>query len=342
MTRRAKKPYVHTVKTIALFAALVISFALPAGAQGKGGFSFRFSTELFAGLMQGGGVELVYGASSGAEFLSRLNWDIRPLYYYGAALNLALDSPAFSPFARLTVKSGINGNTGFMEDRDWQDDDQTYLTDFSRHDNYTSGALFVEGDLGLGIRPFTRFRSLTLDFLFRVYWSKVSWEARDGYYQHNKVDGIPSAPAWDPDQPRIPVSGAVIDYSQEWLLLAPGFGFDLSFLKSFSLGASLSLSPLIWGAARDYHFRSRDKSSYDEYEDYPEGGFYLKPEWRLSFSPSAWVALSFRGSWTLLRGSRGFSRRRRAGSTIWEDLGNSSGGAGLETWDFALGIKIGA
>jgi outer membrane protease len=288
--------------------------------------SFRFyaAFDLLGGFVYGAAAELVYGAPGGAEFLSRLDWDMKPLYTYGAVLSLFLDTPlvSLSPWLRLGAKSGIYGSTGYMEDRDWMDAALPWLTHFSRHDNHTAAAFFLEGELGLYWRPSGRENALRLDFFVRASWMKITFMAADGYTQYAAQGNF-----WQESLPKSPHSGPAIDYIQEWLILAPGIGAEFPFGRFFSAGLAVAATPLVFGKARDWHYVTGD-----QFSDYPDWGVYAKPELHFSFSPARWITFLAFASWTWISGARGPGYMN-------QNL-NGEAGAGLNALEAGIALRL--
>jgi outer membrane protease len=318
-------------------ASLLFSGNAAAQTAQKRGFSYSFSAELLLGRINGMGLELVYGSYGGSEYLSRLDWETTELYYYGTTLSFTLNTPlAFlSPFVRATAKTGVYGSTGYMEDRDWLDDDEPFLTSFSQHDNSTASAFFVDGDIGLLFRPWKSPAAPEFNLFFRAAWIKITWKSHGGYTQYviagNPV-GFPYPQPWAPTLPKTDWTGPAINYSQDWLILAPGIGVEFPFFKFFSLNAAVTISPFILAANVDEHL-----GTGVVFNDYPRGGFYIKPELHFAFSPAEWVSFMLHGSWTLITGSTGESYSSTAGAPV---VPAGIIGAGWDAWDIGIGIRI--
>ncbi|MDR2516551.1 MAG: omptin family outer membrane protease [Spirochaetaceae bacterium] len=297
----------------------------------------HFSASALGGVMYGAGIELVYGAPSGADYLSRLDWDMKPLYYYGFVLRVLFETPhpAWRPFVAFTFKNGLTGNTGFLEDRDWLDQIHRELTHFSRHDNFTRYALFLDLNFGTQFRPWKTGESLRFNFYFTFSWMNLMWESRDGYIQYSPGSNStpPAYPPWDPSLPAIPNTGAAINYSQTWFIAAPAVGVEFPFLRTFVLEAAVAAGPLNFCVGDDYHIKRNMR-----FHDSSRWGIYFKPAVKFRFSPVRQLTFSVHGAWTLLTGVWGSSRTSTGDSNSWQDQGMT--GAGLDLWEAGVSVSF--
>jgi outer membrane protease len=149
---------------------------------------FSFSVETTLGFFYGQSEEIVYKDTDGA-YLSELLWDMKPLLYYGAALSVKVQIPSWpvSLYAMPSVKIGVAGRSGSVEDRDWMDTTHDYLTHYSKHDSYTYDSWFFDGDLGVSIplRPGKTFNP-ALSLFGRFSYMEMKWISRDGYIQYGE------------------------------------------------------------------------------------------------------------------------------------------------------------
>ncbi|GHV18219.1 hypothetical protein FACS189493_7260 [Spirochaetia bacterium] len=301
-----------------------------------GNTTFTLTAETQFGIMYGEGEEIVYGAPSGAPYLSQLLWDIKPLTYFGAGLSLVVKNPALPVgfFTGLLVKAGIPGFTGSMEDRDWQDNDQQYLTNFSTHDNYTAGAFFLDYDLGVSIPiRLTEKRTMDLKIFGRFSWMDLEWISYDGYLQYGAHSyGSPDYGPWDASLAKTYSYGPAVGYNQVWILAAPGIAADIPVGDLFSIGVSFTISPFIWANAYDSHFKREL-----QFKDYPSGGLMLEPWGELVFSPNERLAIALHGSYRYISGAQGDGYHR---ITTGEYVLDGSGGAGYYALNAGLSLKV--
>ncbi|GHV81880.1 hypothetical protein AGMMS49991_04380 [Spirochaetia bacterium] len=344
MTTANNRTYSHCMRTIAFIGIFVISLCLlftpiPACSQPLtlGNTRFIISTEAAFGLMYGEGEEILYGAPNGAPYLSQLLWDMKPLLYVGSALSLAVKNPSWPVgiYTSVTVKAGIPGNTGSMEDRDWLDDDNQYLTHYSIHDNNTTGAFLLDYDLGVSI-PIRFKQAYTMDLTVfgRLSWMQMEWFSQGGYTQYGENNHqYPPFVEWDAGFPKASISGPAISYRQMWLIAGPGLILDFPVWKLFSVSISFTVSPFIWGAAVDNHLRP-DK--FKQYNDYPRWGISLEPQMEFAYSPDDRFSLSVYVSYRLISGAKGDTYQDNNPSL----RSANAIGAGYHALDTGLSLKI--
>jgi outer membrane protease len=276
------------------------------------------------GMLYGQSEEIVYPQDTKAKYLSQLIWDIKPLFYTGATADFSILSAKanWGFFFNFILKAGIPGQTGKMEDRDWQSKENDALTDYSIHDNETSQFFWLEGGAGIfiPIKSFSRI-SLSLNPSYMLF----SFSGSGGYGTYSRNNN------WE----RISFDGKVINYTQSWLILAPAISFDCRFLNYFSGGVFFQISPLIWCSDIDEHLTTQT-----EYRDYMYWGLFLEPRGKIAFSPHERFELSLNWAYRYISGSRGKSYwRSTVGETKFADSGVEAG-AGLSLLDTGLLFKI--
>jgi outer membrane protease len=266
---------------------------------GKPSFSYVFSSTLNAGFLYGQAEEMVYKNPENDDYLSQLIWDMYPLFYVGSSLDFSRINPGegIGFFSDLTLKFGIPGKTGYMEDRDWLAVDG-YLTHFSIHHNYIQGSLLLDFTLGLS---FPVSRRMLLKAYGTLAYMSLSWNARDGYFQY-AAEEENSYPPWEESIPKTFMFGSVINYSQRWFIITPGLSFSVSLFSFLGLEFSFQMSPFIFCSAWDEHIYNMTI-----YEDNTSGSVYYEPRGKLIFSPHERVELSLELSYRATRGSRGVS-----------------------------------
>ncbi|MDR2786729.1 MAG: omptin family outer membrane protease [Treponema sp.] len=328
---------------ISLKSFFVISFCLfcilpaPLRAEEPEEKLFSFSLETTLGFFYGQSEEIVYKAAEGT-YLSELLWDMKPLLYYGAALSVRLKIPSWpvSFYAVPSAKIGIAGRSGIIEDRDWLDTSDDYLTHYSKHDSYIYDSWFFDGDLGVSVRlrPGKTFNP-ALSVFGRFSYMEMKWISRDGYVQYGQNNhSYPPFKPWDDSFTKIAISGPGIQYSQFWILISPGFAADFPILGFFTLNCSFTATPLIWAAAEDLHL-TRNL----QFLDYPQGGLALEPEIRMLFFPNSRCSLSLQVSWRYITGAVGSSWRKAINADAYIPEGNSSG-AGFHALNTGISFKV--
>ena len=318
------------MKNITVFAVLVIIlFGIQATAAQE---NYAVSLSYQAGFLYGQAEETVYPFNTKAELLSQLLWDIKPVFYNGLLLDFSQTKPMekWGGFAGLSFKYGIPGGSGTMEDRDWMSKENDALTHFSSHDNNIKELFLLDVLAGFSfplhrivlLRPF-----LTASYM-RFYFSGT-----DGYgiYARSLADDT-FAPI-DDNPNRRSFSGKVINYTQDWLYIAPGFTLRFYMQKRFSAGLSFQISPLVFYTGLDEHLTTQV-----QYKDYVRFGLFLKPEAGISFSFIEWLSLSLECSWRYIKETRGQSYQRVYGFSSYAK--NGEAGAGLSMIDTVLCLKI--
>jgi outer membrane protease len=309
---------------------------------------YAFSATLGGGLLYGQGIEIVYKYADTDEYLSELLWDLKPLLYAGAGLSFAPVNPGVRPgfFTELFFKTGIPGKTGIMEDRDWLNDGNEMLTNYSRHDNFTRGAFLLDYTLGLSLPAAEK-------LVFRFYGAFslmiLNWESRDGYLQYaedNPLAYPPSTYPWTEDIPKTPIYGRVITYSQVWMSGGLGASMAAALSDRFRLGFSVRADPLIRCSAQDDHLAK-------QFVDALSGGLLVEPKAELAFSLRPGTELALQLAYRQIIRTRGDSYLRT--SLVYDENSQTiipatqetflqetypAGGAAYRTFDGGLFLKI--
>jgi outer membrane protease len=315
------------MKSIVVFSVFVcLILCPPLGAES---FPYALSFSPQFGFLYGQGEEQVYLSEDSDKLLSQLLWDLKPLYYGGMKLEFARRDPlaGFGLFSTLFLKFGIPMETGVMEDRDWQEPGGR-LTKYSRHDALSNGALILDLAAGPNIPagPFLAFRP-SLGFSY----NRFSWTGRDGYKHYSKSNSVPL----EDSDPRIPISGTVVSYSQDWLYMPLGFSLLIMPGRRFSGILWLYAGPVFKFAGLDNHHLT-----FFQYKDESKGGYFLEPGGEFRFSPGERFSLRVYGSWRRLAAkSHGKTYSRFTGGDAWNFLGNTAGGL-FQTMDLGLGFEV--
>jgi outer membrane protease len=336
-----KNVYAHTVKNITVFQLLVIiSVGLhlgglfpptlwgQTGGGSETGGSFTFSVSPLTGFLYGHGEEIVYQSEKGGAYLSELLWDIKPLVYSGAVLDVSWkNNPGF--FCSVSLKFGFPMETGFMEDRDWLAWNGA-LSHYSRHDSKAGEAWFCDFLGGISL-PFGS-RVLFKPFLGLSY-THLEWIASDGYTKYGKRDSSYSyLPLEDSDREN-PLSGRVAGYTQKWLILLSGASLSYTFHPRFSASLSLRLSPFLYFTGADEHYITGT-----DFYDYIIGGFYLEPGGDVVFRFNKWFSAGLYVSWRYMKGSPpGTSYSQETGDRLYR---GSIAGAAWQTLDSGLRLSL--
>jgi outer membrane protease len=320
------------MRIVPLFAVFVIIFcrALPVSAQINKNYSFSLGPQL--GLMYGHAEEIVYPTDTKAPMLSQLLWNMKPVYYYGFLMDFSPDKPMerWGFFFGLSMKFGIPGPSGVMEDRDWKSKENAELTNFSTHDNITKEFFLLDFSAGVSfpvrnilfVKTFVNISLMN----FRFYG-----ENGNGTYARSLGSGK-YAPV-DDDPLEYSFSGKVINYSQEWFYAAPGVSVGYSYKEYFLAEISFIISPLVLCTDLDEHILTKT-----QYSDRMTGGIMLEPGFRFSLNAGKRLGISCDMSWRYISGTRGPSYNKPIGGESYMQEGEA--GAGLSMFNTALLLKV--
>jgi len=329
------------MRMVSFFSVLVIIVLCvrPVQAQINKDYSFSLCPQF--GLVSGYIEEIVYPTNTKAELLSQLLWEMKPVYYYGFLMDFSpvRQMEKWGFFSGLSMKFGIPGLSGVMEDRDWMSVENTGLTHFSTHDNITKELFLLDFSTGVSF-PF--FNTLIVKTFVNISYMLFRFSGENGYkiyarlvdrYVPGKYYPINDAP----DEELL--SGKMISYRQEWFHAAPGVSLGFSYKKYFLTEISFMASPLVFCVGLDEH-----KERKIQFRDFMRGGLMLEPGFRFSFAATRMLGISWEISWRYINGTKGDSYSREAfsepiGSGI-DILSANKAGAGLSVLNTALLFKV--
>jgi outer membrane protease len=298
---------------------------------------YSFSLSTGPGFLFGTAYEIVYQNSKSDHYLSELQWNMKPLLYWGLDLELAPQKPMqrWGPFFGLGIKAGLPMETGDIEDRDWIPSSTRpgALTHFSSHDNHTKAAFLVNLETGLSF-PLWK-------MLFKVYldadYMYFKWEAQDGYTQYgpNKYEPPPPYIPWDPSFPKEPftdMGGLGITYQQHWILISTGVGADFPFGR-FTLSGTLFFSPLVFCIDIDEHHARTPPFTTT---GFLYKGISLKPKLGISFLFNDHLELELFGSYLWIGETRGNVKQEEPdNTTVYEN----SEGARFSAFEGGISLR---
>ncbi|HOT61407.1 MAG TPA: omptin family outer membrane protease [Treponemataceae bacterium] len=270
--------------------------------------------------------------------ISQLDWGMTPI--------VSLELGATARWRRGfrvsgAVSAGLSGRSGILEDSDFLN--QPYSgerTHYSRHDCFSAGSLDLRvefaWDIALPLRGPGSARRLTVSpsLGFRRYI--LRWNGRDGYAQYpNDPGSLPagSYQPWTEDTPKVPMSGRVIEYQQDYSLPSFGFSFSVPIARRWLVSLGATASPIAFCVDRDQHLLTNT-----EYIDEMTGGIYLEPRGSIRWEPTERVALILEGGWTYLTDLRGavYTRPISGGPTT---RSSAEGGAGMDSKFIRLSVE---
>jgi outer membrane protease len=297
-----------------LFVLLFACVAFPASAQLFKLPGHTFTAAVSTGMLSGVSGEILYVDDKSDDRLSQLDWEIRPLFYAGFDFHYAWQSKAgtFGLFSDFSVKFGIPGNTGVMEDRDWiYEANPNWLTLYSVHENTTKSALLIDYRAGMSYRFVNGFG---LKAFVSYGFMRFSWEGSGGSWLYPGSHGY-----WPPDK-------VLITYEQSWHIFSPGAAFFGEFNRFIGAELSFKFTPLIFVTALDTHIERNLV-----FTDKPSGGYFIEPGLVFSLRAGSLVTLSLSYSYRYITGSRG---------PTTPAIGDNTAGAAYSSGDLGLGIRF--
>jgi len=286
------------------------------------GKPYAFSGTVRTGFCNGASYEIVYQNSRSREYLSELQWELKPLFFMGLGFSLEPAKTSGAPhgfFAELGIKAGLPVVCGTMKDRDWDQNTSEKLTGFSSHTNKLKAAVLLTLDAGYSFSItdwfFLRFFG-SLDYFF------FKMEGRDGYGSYENKN-------WE----IITFSGPGIRYTQHWLLFSPGLsaGFTIARL---TIKGTVKITPLIFCAGEDDHLHPSKTVSYN---DYMIGTFAIEPALDLSYTFTARLEAGLTCSYRFITGTRGDTVIDKNGASGYF---SNTAGAGLRFFESSLYLKF--
>ncbi len=313
----------------AMAFSVLIGSAQLAAAQG-GGTPSLFSITTSAGIMSGGATELVF--DSGYK-MSELDWASVPLAYWGLEASLNLPSGLY---ARLGLKSGLSGKTGYMTDSDWQNWDGV-KTNFSESDSYTDQAFILDFEAGYDFGIVDR---LWIGPFLELGYLNFEWSARGGYVQYpaevypTDSSGNPIYGPYSPissNTPTMNTYGIGIVYQQSSFF--PSLGIRVAFepLDALKLTASFSFSPAANMTETDNHV-----ARSIVFTSTLTGGIVLEPRLAVEYRLSRMLSLVLDISYIRIQGLTGDLSETVANGTVYTD----PSGAGATFDAFEAGAKL--
>jgi len=332
------------MRNIAVFAVLVIMLncAYIAAAQEEEDIQpYTFSSWTHFGVFLGRAEEIVYPSSKyKAEKLSQLLWDIKPVWYYGLSLDFSRTEPMdrWGFFATVSLRNGIPGKSGIMEDRDWASVENDALTHFSTHDNLTNTLFFCDVSAGLSL-PVKQFLLKTyvsmayMHFSFTGQYGSGTYAKEIGGYGSDIYDSIDN----NPDYKSFKDREKVINYTQNWLTVAPGIALGY-YLSRFYGEVFFNISPLISCAGVDEHLYPPPYTP-SVFKDYMHGGIFVEPGFHFTFFFNKRLDFTFDFSWRHMGNTRGKTwNGTSVGTATFIQQGEA--GAGLSLFNLGLCAKI--
>jgi len=330
--------------SILIIIILILSAGNPVYCQDQTNNSNNFSLGTFFGAVYGHSEELVYPYSEPAELLSELLWDMKPILYAGFQVDYGRASIMKSPgvFASLVFKAGIPGDSGTMENRDWQSLTNTSLSDFSTHTNRTKEFIWIDLNIGASIP----FKYIYLKPFISGSWMHFAFSARNGYGTYRVFECSKNctlsykAPDCTVDHensfPRIASfeGQEVITYRQDWLLIALGISAGTNILFPLCIDLTFQISPFTYCAAEDQHL-GRNTT----FLDFTGWGLFIEPKINISLCLERFD-FSLEASYRSIGRTSGDSYSRASSSSGPFGLLLNKTGAALSLFDARFLVRI--
>jgi outer membrane protease len=325
------------MRNITVFAVLVIIVNGVLFAEETPAAPYALSTWTSFGVFLGQAEEIVYPPSGHpAKMLSQLLWDIKPVFYYGLSLDFSRTQPLekWGFFTTLSLRNGIPGKSGKMEDRDWVSIENAALTHYSIHDNKTNTLFMLDVSAGLSF-PIHQFLLKPYITFSYMYFSFTGQYGRGTYARETPEGSGIFAPIGDnPDTVSYAGWEKVINYTQSWLTTAPGIALGYYFNR-FYAELFFNISPLITCDDRDEHLTNNKV-----FKDKMRGGIFLEPGFHFSFIANRRLEFAFDFSWRYMNGTRGASWYHEGAIGKADFIKEGEGGAGLSLFNIGLCMKI--
>jgi outer membrane protease len=153
---------------------------------------------------------------------------MKPVFYYGFILGFSSVMPMekWKFFSGLSMKFGIPGASGVMEDRDWVSKENTGLTAYSSHDNITKEFFLLDFSTGLS---FPLRNILLIKAYINISYMRFGFYGENGSGMYARSLGNGKYAAIEDNPQEVKFNGTVISYKQEWFYAAPGVSFGFAF-----------------------------------------------------------------------------------------------------------------
>jgi outer membrane protease len=261
---------------------------------------------------------------------------MKPVFYHGLRTDFSRSRPTdkWGFFSNLSLKFGIPGMSGKMEDRDWRSVENDALTNYSIHDNFTRELFLLDFSAGF---TFPFLRVMILKAYVNVSYMNFHFSGFDGYKKYARGNPPYSGKYYpiDDNPDTDSFSGKMFNYTQKWMTVAPGVSFGYYFFENFCAELSFRITPLILCFDLDEHLHPDNRV---QFRDYMRGGLLIEPGASLSFACNDWIALSLEFSWKYINGTKGETFQRTYGTGDYFRSGTA--GAGLSVLDTGFFLRI--
>jgi hypothetical protein len=218
---------------------------------------WSFSAEPLFGVQYGTVNEYVYQKNSSGDYqkLSELNWEMKPVLYYGGKLTLEWKNLQLSGYG----KGFIPMKCGNMYDSDWQNitinDDADTKTNYSISENTVTSSYKLGADVSY---TFYLDKYVSVQAIAAVDYMYTKMEARNGYgwYADKWSLGTSIGYSYDSNNAIYIPSGKLlgIDYTREDMLTWIGITNIITPFRQLSTTLSFFVSPYAYIQSIDHHY----------------------------------------------------------------------------------------
>ena len=325
-------------KAFLFFIFISVCFSVTAEQADKTSYNFSIGTSF--GVLLGESEEIVFQDPYIDDYKSQLLWQLKPMMYAGLDFHFGWElkeseskvlARIFTDFfADVSLKFGIPGNSGLMEDRDWLDYNFDQLTHYSVHNNYLKNA--VLSDISIG-KAFSIHNKIRIKPFISYSYMYLSWEASGGSLLYPKYQDPPYSGIWQDGHKYLESSDAVISYEQKWHILSPGISLYGEFNDLFNIELFFRISPLVWIIAVDNHILRNTV-----FTDYIFPNLYFEPSLLFTFRTGSLFSLSLSYAYRNISHGRGDTKTEEAGRE--PTVSNNYAGAGYSVHSIGITAKF--
>jgi hypothetical protein len=172
---------------------------------------------------------------------------------------------------------------------------------------------------------------------------RFSWTGYDGYSQYGKYIANNTYQPITSKDPMVPMSGKIISYSQDWMLLPFGISAEILPGRRYSGSLWFNAGPVLRFMGQDIHHHLVNTPYNSAYIDYMKSGYSIEPGGSFRFTPHKNVSLELRLSWrSITANPHGKTFGAVTGDNYsgeFHFLSNQSGGL-FQALDLGVGLDI--
>lgn len=255
----------YELKTTLVKKLLILSAAFTFSAASASAGDWHFSAEPLFGVRYGTLGEYVYTPDTSGSYqkLSELDWDMKPVWYYGGKASFGWRGISLSGYAA----GSIPGRTGSMYDSDWQNitinGDADTKTNYSISENTLTSSYKLGADVSY---TFYLDKYVSVQAIAAVDYMYTKMEARNGYgwYADASTLGTSVGYSYDSDNAIYFSSGELrgVDYTREDMLTWIGVTNIITPFRQFTGTLSFFVSPYAYIQSIDCHYGNGSNNYY--------------------------------------------------------------------------------